>query len=156
MKFNRTNVIDSTSSDSDDIQLNILDVIKGKNNAEMEANTKRIWDYLDLYENKELNTIDEKIFKGIIEKNLSENDAFSDSEDIDSKKSSLAHNDIQNNEVLQQDEDQSSYHPVTEDALETNNINSNLKFKNAYISMQNKQSRLKTAKNDRMYKSKSA
>ena len=30
MKFNRANVIDSTSSMSDDVQLNILEVIKGK------------------------------------------------------------------------------------------------------------------------------
>ena len=30
MKFNRANVIDSTSSDSDDVQLNILESIKGK------------------------------------------------------------------------------------------------------------------------------
>ena len=30
MKFNRTNVIDSTSSNSDDVQLNILEEIKGK------------------------------------------------------------------------------------------------------------------------------
>ena len=46
---------------------------------------------LDQYENKEINKIERKIFKGIFEKKLSEDEGFSDHEEVSKNKQEIMH-----------------------------------------------------------------
>ena len=46
MRFNNTNVIDSTSSLSDNSNTNILKIIKGDNIAEEQQNKQIIWEII--------------------------------------------------------------------------------------------------------------
>ena len=50
------------------------------NNAEEELkNKQKISNYLDRFTTKDMNEIEQKIFRGIIEKKISDKDAFTDS-----------------------------------------------------------------------------
>ena len=56
------------------------------NNADEELkNKQKICDYLDKFSTKDMNKIEQKIFRGIIEKKISDNDAFTDSNEDDQK-----------------------------------------------------------------------
>ena len=75
------------------------------NKVESEKNTQKINDFLDLYEKKDMSKIDQKIFKGIIERKVSEENAFSESDDSPSKKSIIHKNEsIQDINVSNKDE----------------------------------------------------
>ena len=55
-----------------------------ENNADEELkNKQKICDYLDKFSTKDMNKVEQKIFRGIIEKKISDNDAFTDSEEVE-------------------------------------------------------------------------
>ena len=49
----------------------------GSNKFEAQINKNKICNFLDLYQNKKLSKIEQKIFKGIFEKKISESEEFS-------------------------------------------------------------------------------
>ena len=55
--------------------------LKANNGEEELKNKQKICDYLDRYTFKEMNQIEQKIFRGIIEKKVSDNDAFIESDE---------------------------------------------------------------------------
>ena len=64
------------------------------NNADEELkNKQKICDYLDKFTTKDMNKIEQKIFRGIIEKKVSDNDAFADSYEDEQNKDQISNMD---------------------------------------------------------------
>ena len=106
------------------------------NKVESETNTQKIKDFLDLYEKKDMSKIDQKIFKGIIERKVSEEDAFSGSDDSPTKKSIIHKNKIiQDINVFNNDEQiqPMSFEPANESKDElTSRVNVDNQVPNEY------------------------
>ena len=75
IKFQRDNVIDSSSSGtSDEGQLNIIDLMKSQNANHKQIINEKIKTNISSYKNKEIVGIDMRVIKGIITKRFSDDD----------------------------------------------------------------------------------
>lgn len=85
MKFNRENVIDSASQSSvdEDSRVNFIESMRKGNQIQREIDY-----HLGALVGKELNVIDTKIFKGIVQKKVAEQRSSSDSSEEDLKQTS--------------------------------------------------------------------
>jgi hypothetical protein len=85
IKFQRNNIIDSSSSGtSDEGQLNIIDLMKSKNEKHKEMINKKINENIQSFKNKDLKEIDVRVINGIVKKRFSDDDYVDNSEEEDS------------------------------------------------------------------------
>lgn len=78
MKFNRKNVINSSSDTSEDE----MQLIKNQKKGDDKMN-KKIDKMVEFYRTKEMNEVEKKILKGIVQDNMSDgNEGLSDEDDI--------------------------------------------------------------------------
>ncbi|CAI2359077.1 unnamed protein product [Moneuplotes crassus] len=75
MKFQRNNVIDSSSSGtSDEGQMNIVDLMASKNSKHVEIVNKKIQKAVYSFDGKHLKDLDKRIIAGILKRRLSDSD----------------------------------------------------------------------------------
>ena len=75
IKFQRDNVIDSSSSGtSDEGQLNIIDLMKSQNAKHKQIINEKIKTNISSFENKDIVGIDMRVIKGILKKRFSDDD----------------------------------------------------------------------------------
>jgi len=75
IKFQRDNVIDSSSSGtSDEGQLNIIDLMKSQNAKHKKIINEKIKNNISSFENKDIVGIDMRVIKGILKKRFSDDD----------------------------------------------------------------------------------
>lgn len=75
MKFQRNNVIDSSSSGtSDEGQMNIIDLMESKNQKHVEIVNKKIKKIISSYGDKDIQEIDKRVISGIVKKRFSDSE----------------------------------------------------------------------------------
>ncbi|CAI2387341.1 unnamed protein product [Moneuplotes crassus] len=75
MKFQRNNVIDSSSSGtSDEGRVNIVDLMESKNEKHAEIVNKKINKVINSFTNQDMNEIDSRIISGIVKKRFSDSE----------------------------------------------------------------------------------
>jgi len=81
IKFQRDNVIDSSSSGtSDEGQLNIIDLMKSQNDEHKQIIKEKIEENISSFNNKDIKGINMRVINGILKKRFSDDD-YDDGED---------------------------------------------------------------------------